>query len=51
MHKLTRLVALVAFALAAVFSYQAVSEMGQLFKTLSLAQETLDQYGVVRAKF
>ncbi|MGA9444704.1 MAG: DUF4174 domain-containing protein [Methyloceanibacter sp.] len=34
----------VAFALTAAFSYQAVSEMRQLFRTLLLAQETLDQY-------
>ena len=44
MKKPTRLVSLVAFALTAAFSYQAVSEMRQLFRTLLLAQETLDQY-------
>ena len=44
MKKPTRLVSLVAFALTAVFSYQAMSEMRQLFRTLLLAQETLDQY-------
>jgi len=44
MKKPTRLVSLVAFALTAVFSYQAMSEMRQLFRTLPLAQETLDQY-------
>ena len=40
----TRLLGLVAFALTAVFSNQSVSEMHQLFKSLSLAKETLDQY-------
>ena len=44
MKKPIRLVSIVAFALTAVFSYQAVSKTGQLFKTLPLAQETLDQY-------
>ena len=44
MKKPTRLASVVAFALTAAFSYQAVSEMRQLFRTLLLAQETLDQY-------
>lgn len=38
------LVGLVAFAFTAILSYEAVSDIHQLFKTLSLQRETLDRY-------
>ena len=44
MKKSIRLVGAIALGVSLVFPYQAVSEMRQLFRTLSLVQETLDQY-------
>jgi hypothetical protein len=44
MQKSTSSVGIVAFALIALFACQAASETRQLFRSLQLAQEALDQY-------
>ena len=44
MQKSTCLVSVIALALILLFSYQVVSETRQLFRSLQLAQETLDEY-------